>query len=308
MAEGGFNEAPNPKQLSLIVRGDTALIHKFSVQARGEDLREQGSVSSRGRKEFGLKPTDASSVEVTLRSWPKLREVTIPFRLTLGKEKLKRRPIDALPEDPRVKVILYQAAKESPSWFVRPDGHSRGSRFVFLIKGENFVAIREKSFKILSFTEASGIELKSNYILMFDRNSKVSRKYATIEAKRSQVLMGRLEGAVMKGSVVMLRGGKQEELVTKLKLDGKPIIVGPFTISGKLDEKKPDKTARVTVEGDGDLIHHMTFSDGDKEILPRRTSGTHAIGINGQKELELKMNYWKGAKEEKILFQVVVGR
>lgn len=216
-----------------------------------------------------------------------------------------------------VSLVHVQAGKPLPEeipFDVKPMGYEPGAKFSFLVRGENLVAIKDKSVDIKSFKLGDGREWsrtrsgKANW--KQESFSKVTEdgKLGRFAILFPGDLFGSLEGASLEGSFTAITASKPEEKKIELT-DGDKTLheLGPFEISagkGGGFFGGGDGTS-VTVTGNHDALIEVTVKDGDTELDGNSTSSVnkaktyHFEKAKGEK-LSVTVRYWTDLKEEVV--------
>ncbi|MFC7336184.1 hypothetical protein ACFQY0_03270 [Haloferula chungangensis] len=243
-----------------------------------------------------------------------MNRILIPITLSLA-----AKTVDAA--EPEVSLVQYQVGaslSDEVPFDVKPMGHKYGAQLAFLVKGESLVAFKEDSVVIDSITSRDSKELSKS------SNGKASWKegsfpkvgedgnLASFSVEIRGDLMGKIEGATIKGSVVMLTGGETDEGSATVSKGAKAVEIGPFKVSIAKGGMFAGNGTSIKVQGDYASIIEISATDGGKKLDSSGSSWsgdtkTFSFGKADGDSLEVSIRYWKNLTEIKVPVSVTVG-
>jgi hypothetical protein len=223
--------------------------------------------------------------------------------------------------EPEVRLVQYQvgaALSDEVPFEVKPMGHQYGAILELLVSGEDLVAFREDSLEITALNSRDGEPLVSGRGPGWKETSfpKVGEDgtVAKFGIEIAGDLMGRIEGAEVKGSIGMQTASEEESVRETLKVGGPAKSFGDLEV--KLARRKGfgggPPSLGVVVVGDYAAVIEVTV-EADGENLESRGSSwsgdtkTFDFGEQDLDEAEVEIRFWSDVADIEVPFEIVVG-
>lgn len=225
--------------------------------------------------------------------------------------------------EPEVRLVQYQvgaALSDEVPFEVKPMGHQYGAILELLVSGEDLVAFRDDSLEITALNDRDGEPLVSGR----GRNPgwketsfpKVAEDgtVAKFGIEIAGDLMGRIEGAVVKGSIGMQTASEEESVREILEVGGPATSFGDLEV--KLSRRKGfgggPPTLGVVVVGDHAAVIEVTVEAGGGSLEGRGSSWsgdtkTFDFGEQDLDEAEVEIRFWSDVADIEVPFEIVVG-
>ena len=183
---------------------------------------------------------------------------------------------------------------------VKPFGGFEPTSMVFLISGENLVALDE---------ETAQIESDVKWEVGFSNSVSEDGKYARLSLKSKEVLLGKADKITWKGTIEALTGSKTEIKTLSLARGAKG-EAGAFQVafqkakkgfgfnapSIKLTKGDIDTVKAIEVKADGKVVESMSSSSSSSQK-------TFYFEELKAAEVEVSLTLWTDLKREKITFK-----